>query len=54
MNISQFYQPLVRQAIVILEGDPIVIPEIIRAIDCKIKPRYKACDAEYIFRQVSS
>ena len=52
MNLSALREGSIVQGIVILEGDDIVIPEVVRAINCKVKPRYKVCDAEAILKMV--
>lgn len=46
--------PLVRQSIVLLTGDQLVIPEVIRAIECGVKARYKHISLYSIIKDVYS
>ena len=52
MNLSSLSERSIQQAVVILEGDELVIPEVVRAINSKIKQRYKVCDAENVVKAV--
>ena len=52
MSLTRFRHPLVRQAVVILEGDELVIPEVVRAINSGIKNRYKVIDVETVLDSV--